>query len=180
MTNLLCIPHQLDQESLTCRAVIETPKGRRSKFDYDPDTGLFELAGVLPAGMAFPLSFGFVPATTAEDGDPIDILVLADETLPIGCLVEVTLLGVIEAEQTEGGKTLRNDRLIGKVSASQAYHDILDIETLGEAFTQDLSRFFETYNQLKGKRFKVLAIGDGSKAAALIERATHPPTANLD
>jgi inorganic pyrophosphatase len=68
---------------LTCRASIETPRGLRSKFDYDPESGLFELAGVLPAGMAFPLSFGFIPATKAEDGDPVDILVLADEICPL-------------------------------------------------------------------------------------------------
>lgn len=144
MTDLIKLPHRLD-DGHTCRAIIETPRGHRSKFDYDPESGLFELAGVLPAGMAFPLSFGFIPGTKAEDGDPIDILVLSDEDLPVGCLVTVRLLGVIEAEQTEGGATCRNDRLIGKVAKSHSYRDVESLTALGTAFTDDLALFFETY-----------------------------------
>ncbi len=171
MTDLLKLPHRLDTEAHTCRAIIETPRGHRSKFDYDPESGLFELAGVLPAGMAFPLAFGFIPATKAEDGDPVDILVLADEDLPVGCMVTVRLLGVIEAEQTEEGKTCRNDRLIGKVAKSHTYRDVASLQVLGSAFTDDLALFFQTYNQLRGREFKVLAIGDAHRATELIREA---------
>jgi inorganic pyrophosphatase len=115
MNDLTRLPHRLDDEG-TCRAIIETPRGSRSKYDYDPDTGLFALAGVLPGGMAFPHAFGFIPSTKGEDGDPIDVLVLADDDIPLGTLV--TAAFVIEAEQTEDGKTLRNDRLIAKVRES--------------------------------------------------------------
>ena len=171
MTDLLTLPHQLDSEALTCRAIVETARGNRSKYDYDPGTGLFELAGVLPAGMSFPLAFGFIPGTQAEDGDPVDILILADEDLPIGCLVTVRLLGVIEAEQTEDGHTVRNDRLVGKVAQSRQYADVGELDRLGAAFVDELSRFFTTYNDLKGYKFEVLAIGDASRAAALIKDA---------
>lgn len=58
------------------RVVIETPKGSRNKFAFDPKEGVFELKKVLPAGMAFPYDFGFVPTTKADDGDPVDVLVL--------------------------------------------------------------------------------------------------------
>lgn len=176
MTDLTKLPHNLDSARMTCRTIIETPQAHRSKFDYDPETGLFELAGVLPAGMAFPLSFGFVPSTRGEDGDPVDILVLADETLPVACLVETQLLGVIEAEQTEGDKTCRNDRLIGKVAASHTYRDVADVNALGESFTEDLARFFETYNQLKGNRFKVLGISNAERAVELVNKATITPS----
>src|ERR1700712_4243624 len=101
MSNLLNLAHRLDRNSFECRAIIETPRGCRSKYDYDPESGLFELAGILPAGMAFPLAFGFVPSTRGGDDDPLDMLVLADEDLPVGCLLTARLLGVIEAEQTE-------------------------------------------------------------------------------
>jgi inorganic pyrophosphatase len=169
MSDLLRLPHHVDGDALTCRAIVETEKGNRSKFDYDPETGLFELAGVLPAGMAFPLAFGFIPGTKADDGDPIDILILADETLPIGCLVSVRLLGVIEAEQSEGPRTVRNDRLVGKVAQSRQYADVQALDRLGSAFVDELSGFFETYNGLKGGNFKVLKIGDAARAAALIK-----------
>jgi inorganic pyrophosphatase len=172
MANLLALPHELDRDGRTVRAIIETPAGRRTKYDYDPESGLFALHGILPAGMTFPLAFGFVPDTLANDGDPIDILVLADEDLPVGCLVKVRLLGVIEACQTErDGRSMRNDRLIGRVSESRMYADVIDLDCLGHAMVDELSRFCETYNALKGKQFEILAIGDAARACALIEEA---------
>jgi inorganic pyrophosphatase len=171
LADLLTLPHCLDHEALTVRAIIETPPGRRTKFDYDPESGLFALHDVLPAGMAFPMAFGFVPNTLAEDGDPIDIIVLADEDLPVGCLAVVKLLGVIEACQTErDGTQNRNDRLIGRILKSRIYADVHDLDCLGRAMVGELTGFFETYNALKGKHFEVTAISDPARACALIEK----------
>jgi inorganic pyrophosphatase len=170
MNDLTRLPHRLDDKG-TCRAIIETPRGSRSKYDYDPDAGLFALAGVLPGGMAFPHAFGFIPSTKGEDGDPIDVLVLADDDIPLGTLVTAALLGVIEAEQTEDGKTLRNDRLIAKVRESHTYADIDDLAQLGPSFVDDLQRFFVTYNELKGKKFEVLGVHGKDCAARLIRDA---------
>lgn len=169
--NLLSIPNMLDPGAGSCRAIVETPAGQRSKFDYDPETGLFALNGVLPASMAFPLAFGFIPATRGEDGDPIDVLILADHDLPVGCLVTVRLLGVIEAEQTEDGNTFRNDRLIGRVAQSRMYADVRDLPGLGQAFVDELARFFVAMNDLKGKTFAVKSIGDAAQACTLIAKA---------
>lgn len=171
MTNLLKLPHALDRAALTCRAIIETPKGGQGKFDYEPTTGLFELAGMLPTGMSFPLAFGFVPSTVAEDGDPVDVLVLAEEDLPIGCLLTVRMLGVIEAEQTEEGKTVRNDRLIAKAAHSRLFADITECADLGMAFSDELGRFFTAYNALKGKSFEVTSVGDAERAVQLVAKA---------
>ena len=173
LSNLYALPHQLDRAARTVRAIVETPPGYRSKFNYDPDSGLFELHGVLPAGMAFPMAFGFVPATLAEDGDPIDIIILADEDLPVGCLASIKLLGVIEACQTErDGSRHRNDRLIGRIAHSRIYADVEDLDCLGAAMVGELARFFETYNDLKGKHFQVMAVSDPARACALIEEAS--------
>ena len=172
MTNLLKLAHNLDEEKLSCRVIIETPKGRQGKFDYDPTSGLFELAGILPTGMSFPLAFGFVPSTLGEDGDPIDVLVLAEEDLPIGCLLAVRLLGVIEAEQTENENTVRNDRIIAKAAASRLFAGVNDVADLGAPFSEELARFFEAYNSLKGQTFKVVRTADAKRAALLIARAS--------
>ena len=59
------------------------------------------LGGLLPEGMMFPFDFGFVPSTLAEDGDPLDILVLMDAPAHVGCLIEVRIIGIIKAQQTE-------------------------------------------------------------------------------
>ena len=84
--------------------MVETPAGSRAKFKLDESLGLFKLHKMLPRGASFPFDFGFIPGTRGEDGDPLDVLVLAEEPLPQGCLVTVRLLGILEAEQTERGR----------------------------------------------------------------------------
>ncbi|HEY6340123.1 MAG TPA: inorganic diphosphatase [Bryobacteraceae bacterium] len=115
MADLTALPHRLDAKKGTCRAIIETPRGCRNKFDYDPESNLFKLGGLLPEGMMFPFDFGFIPSTLGEDGDPLDILVLMDAPAHVGCLIEVRLIGVIFAKQTEDGKKETNDRLLAQV-----------------------------------------------------------------
>jgi inorganic pyrophosphatase len=95
MADLSSFPNYLDQKQLHCRAVIETPKNRRNKFDYDPESNLFKLAGLLPEGMMFPFDFGFIPSTLGEDGDPLDVMVIMDEPAHVGCLLDVRIIGVI-------------------------------------------------------------------------------------
>src|SRR5499427_9601416 len=113
MTDLSSLPHQLDEKKGICRAIIETPKGCRNKFDYDPQSNLFMLGGLLPEGMMFPFDFGFIPSTLGDDGDPLDVMVLMDAPAHVGCLIEVRIIGIINAQQTEGTKTETNDRLLG-------------------------------------------------------------------
>ena len=171
MADLTTIEHRLDNEAATCRAIIETPKGSRSKYTYDPELGIFELSGLLPAGMSFPLDFGFIPGTLAEDGDPLDVLVIGDEPSAVGCLAQIKIMGVIEAEQTEEGETCRNDRLVARVAKSITYGHASHIDDLGRPFVQHLGQFFVTYNDLKGKTFKVLGIAGPDQAMRLIESA---------
>ncbi|MFC4637416.1 inorganic diphosphatase [Deinococcus hohokamensis] len=178
MPDLTTLPHQLDAAQHTCRAIIETPKGKRSKFDYDPQTGLFELGGLLPEGMTFPLDFGFIPGTLGEDGDPLDVLVLSDEVTFTGCLLKVRLIGVIEAQQTErDDQSMRNDRLLAVTQASYLYDEIREIGQLHGKTTEGLTQFFVNYNALKGKHFEVLGVHGPARASALVTRQTVTPEA---
>src|SRR5436190_4379283 len=86
-------------DKISYHVVIETPRGSTSKFAFDDENGLFKLKHALPQGMVFPFNFGFFPGTEAGDGDPLDVLVLHEQALFPGCLMEVRLLGVIEAQQ---------------------------------------------------------------------------------
>ena len=83
----------------TLRVVIETPKGSRNKYAFDAKEKVFELKKVLPAGMDFPYDFGFVPSTTADDGDPVDVLVLMDEPAFTGCVLKCRIIGIIEGDR---------------------------------------------------------------------------------
>ncbi|MBV8071247.1 MAG: inorganic diphosphatase [Acidobacteriaceae bacterium] len=162
--NLASLSHELDKKNGTCRIVIETPKGRRNKFDYDPQLQAFTLGGLLPEGLSFPFDFGFVPSTKAEDGDPLDIMVLMDEPAHVGCVMDVRLIGVIEAQQTQDGRTTRNDRLIAVAVHSynhQHLHSISDAQT---PLVDQVAEFFVSYNKSRGKKFKVLGVHGPSRA----------------
>ena len=152
-------------------AVIETPMGSRNKFKYDEDMGFFALSGVLPQGMMFPHAFGFIPRTKAADGDPEDVLVILDEPVFPGCIVPSRLLGVIEAEQTEDGKTERNDRLIAVSASSRELSNVESLSDLNPVMIKEIEKFFVNYNEEKGKKFKVLARRGPQQAMKLLKKS---------
>jgi inorganic pyrophosphatase len=152
--------------------VIDTPKGSRNKYEFDEALGVFALGGVLPSGAVFPYDFGYVPRTRAEDGDPLDVLVLMDEPAFVGCVVPVRLVGAIEAEQTEEGETFRNDRLLAVAENSRNHKDVRDVSDLGDNLLDEIEHFFASYNEAKGKGFTVLGRVGARTAARLLEKAT--------
>lgn len=158
-------------EDGTLNVVIETPRHSRNKYAYDPASGLFALRKVLPIGMSFPFDFGFVPGTKGDDGDPLDVLVLMDEPSYPGCLVRCHPLGVFEANQTEDGATERNDRLIAHAAASSRTSTPKELGDLGPDVAKEIEAFFINYNQLAGKKFKVVKRGGKSRAVSIVKRA---------
>src|SRR5438270_164077 len=125
--------------------IIANPKGSGNKYTFDPKTKLFKLSKILPEGLMFPLHFGFIPRTKSEDGDPLDVMVLMDESSYPGNHIECKILGVIEAEQTEKtGKSLRNDRLITAAVESHRYKDFHSLKNLDKYLIKEIINFFET------------------------------------
>jgi len=148
--------------------VIETPKGSRNKYTFDPDVHVFRLKRVLPTGMAFPYDFGFLPRTLAEDGDPIDVLVLMDEAAFPGCVLSCRLIGAITGQQEDSdGKKARNDRLVAVESLNHSYAEVRHISALGKQFIEELEAFFVNHHQLQGRTFKVLSVVGPGKARKL-------------
>jgi inorganic pyrophosphatase len=155
-------------------AIIDTPKGSRNKFKYDEKSGLFKLGGALPLGAVFPFDFGYIPSTKGADGDPLDILILMDEPAFPGCLVKAKLIGVIKAQQTEGKKSTRNDRLIAVAADSRNHSHVRFLGDLNSNLVHEIERFFISYNETKGKRFEVLGRFGPDRAEKLITRgSTH-------
>lgn len=159
-----------DPEKDCLNVVIETPKGSRVKYSYDPKAGLFQLSKALPEGMTFPYNFGFIPSTEAEDGDPVDVLVLHEEPLIPGCLVKVRLAAVLKAEQGEKGKTIRNDRLLGFALSKESLTPVGGREVNGKLLGE-IGYFFMSYNKLEGRDFKVLGHAGPKKALAIVKKA---------
>ena len=151
--------------------IIEAPKGSRNKYTYDEKMGLYKLGGVLPAGASFPFDFGFVPSTRGKDGDPLDIMILLQEPAHVGCLLDVRVIGVIEADQFENGERTGNDRVIAVAIHSYEHEEIKSISEMHGPVLDQVKEFFVTYNKSRGKKFKVKGEHGPKRAAEIVEQA---------
>ena len=129
------------------------------------------MKAVLPAGMTFPYDFGFLPRTLAGDGDPIDVLLLMDEPAFPGVAVRARLIGVIEGEQIDGKKRIRNDRLVAVAAANHMYANVRKLKDLPRKWIRELEIFFVNYHGLEGKAYRLLGCKGADAALRLIEQA---------
>ncbi len=155
----------------TIPIIVETPQGTRSKVEFDYEVGLLRLTRVLPAGMTFPLNFGSIPGTLAADGDPLDVLLFMRDPVPPGTLLAGRPIGVMEAEQTEEGKTERNDRLFAVPSEDEQFSGLRSVSSIEARRRREYERFFQTYNSEDGKEFRPLGWFGPRRAWKLIETA---------
>jgi inorganic pyrophosphatase len=160
-----------DPESGLLNVVVDTPKGSRNKYKYDEKQGLFRLSKILPLGASFPFDFGFIPSTEAEDGDPLDVLVLMDEPAFSGCVVPARLIGVIEAEQTQDGRTVRNDRLVAVAETPYNPPEFHSLEDLSEQRLAEMEHFFVSYNAMEGRKFRPIGRHGPEQAEKRVEDA---------
>jgi inorganic pyrophosphatase len=157
----------------TALVVIETPRGSANKLKYDTGLGAFRLDRVLPAGMSFPFDFGFVPQTLADDGDPLDVIVLLDAPVYPGCIVPSRVIGDLEAEQRDGrGPWERNDRLLAVAQASKIHAGVRTIADVDRVLLEAIGAFFVDYHRLDGDSFRVIARA-GTRAARRAIRVAH-------
>jgi inorganic pyrophosphatase len=151
--------------------IIDTPKGSHNKFKYDEKTLCFRLSLILPAGACFPCDFGSIPMTLAEDGDALDVLVISEAPSFTGCLITGKLIGTISGEQTEEGKTVRNDRLLAVPVTPANPALFAHIDNLPEAWVTELEHFFVSYNQMLGREYKPIGHGGPKEAEAAMAAA---------
>lgn len=161
-----------DGQTGDLHVIIETPKGSPYKYAFDHELGLFTLTYTLPLGQNFPFDFGYIPQTLAEDGDPLDVLMLMDFPTFTGCVVPARLIGVLESlQETSGGKMERNDRLIGVAAESNLYRKMRSLHDLRPTIVQEIERFFVDYNMRKGKEFEVTQAAGPKHAEKLLRKA---------
>lgn len=160
-----------DEKTGDLNVIIESPQGCRNKYTFDEEKDLFVLSGILPVGAVFPFDFGFIPNTLGGDGDPLDVLILMDEPAFVGCLIPARLLGIIEANQTEDGKTNRNDRLIAVAANSRTHTHVNSLDDLNKELVDQMEHFFVSYNEIKGKKFEPLNRFGPEKAKAVVEES---------
>ncbi len=169
VANPSVLPARDPENPDTIQVIIETPKGSRNKYAFDQEQKIFVLKKVLPAGMAFPYDFGFVPSTKAEDGDPTDVLVLMDEPAFPGCLLKCRVIGIIEGNEGTKKEEERNDRVIAIEQENHSYSRIKRVDDLGKKFLKELEEFFIDYRKLSGKQYRILDIRGPGEARRRIK-----------
>ncbi|MBX9652846.1 inorganic diphosphatase [bacterium] len=162
----------MSKKNFEIEVVVETPKGCRNKFTYDASDGSIRLSSVLPAGMSFPYDFGCIPNTKEEDGDPLDVLLLMDAPAFPGCRVKARLIGIIEAEVNEGSQVVRNDRILAVAIAANDYAELKAMKDVDKNLLNEIEQFFVSYNQVRGKDFRILGTHGRRRARHLMESRT--------
>lgn len=167
--NISSLP-TFDPESGALNMIIETPRGKRTKYKYDEKTGLFKYDKMMPFGLVFEFDFGFLPSTLGGDGDPLDVLVVTHEPTFTGCLMLGRLLGALEAQQTEKSKTNRNDRLVAVPVNAKTLEPESPVTKLDQSLASDIRDFFVVYNQMQGKKFKLLGTFGRERAMRIVKQ----------
>lgn len=148
--------------------VVEATAGSRNKFKFEPSLNTIVLHTMLPIGTSFPYTFGFLPSTLGEDGDPLDALLFVDEAIPPGVVVPCRIVGAVLAEQTRDGEVFRNDRLLTVAVKSHLYRRCGDLGDLDPRVLEEIEAFFQFYNAQKGEEFRPLGRARRKKAEALV------------
>lgn len=150
--------------------VIETPRGSRAKLAYDPKLGAFTLSKSLLAGLTYPYDWGFIPSTKADDGDPLDVMVIHDAATYPGLVLTCRLIGILQINQKKKGSVLRNDRLFAVPRYSHNEKGLKDVRDLSKSMREELEKFFIATDELEEKQLQILG-WKGSKSAMKAVRA---------
>jgi inorganic pyrophosphatase len=141
----------------TCRSSSKRPA-------YDPKLETFALTKSLLTGLTYPHDWGFVPSTKADDGDPLDIMVIHDAATFPGLVVTCRVIGILQIEQKSKGKSERNDRLFAVPRRSHSEQALRDVQDLSRPIQDELEKFFVATDELEDKKLKIIG-WKGSKVA---------------
>lgn len=148
-------------------AIIEIQQGGSNKYEYDPNLGLFRLDRVLYSAVHYPMGYGFVPGTLADDGDPIDILVMTDSPTFPGCLIESRPVGLFEMRDEKG----EDEKILSIPNADPRYNEIQDLSDMRPHRLREIEHFFAIYKELEHKHVEVVGWRNRAAAYEAIEKA---------
>lgn len=145
--------------------IVEIPRGSHNKYEMDKESGLIKLDRANYNAAPYPCEYGFIPQTYGEDGDALDILLLATFPLMPGVLVEMRPVALME--MTDDGEP--DNKIIGVPVEDRRWDDVQDLKDLNKHTLQEFKLFFETIKQLKAKPAVVTVHGFKDRNAALEE-----------
>jgi inorganic pyrophosphatase len=147
--------------------VVEIPSGSRNKYELDHETGYIVLDRRLFTSMAYPADYGFIEGTLAEDGDPLDALVLVGEPTFPGCRIRVRPVGVFHMSDEKGP----DEKIICVPLQDPGFMRVHDVHDIAPEFRAEIEHFFQVYKDLEHKQTETFGFGNRSEAERVIEEA---------
>jgi inorganic pyrophosphatase len=145
--------------------LIEIPAGSKNKYEYDKDIQAFALDRVLYSSVQYPCDYGFVPNTLADDGDPLDGMVLIDQPTFPGCVIAARPIGMLE--MIDGGD--RDEKILCVPDKDPRYSQIKSLKDVAQHRLDEIAEFFRSYKFLEKKETKILGWQDVDKVMPLVE-----------
>lgn len=149
------------------RTIIEIPKGSRTEYEYDEQLELFRLDRILYSSIHYPQAYGFIPHTLSEDDDALDVIVLTDEELDVGVMLDVRPIGLLVMKDEKG----TNSKVLSIAEKDPRYAEFKDVIDVPNHVLLEIEHFFRTYTHLEEKNVKVFGWDPAQVARFAITRA---------
>ncbi|MEM6613403.1 MAG: inorganic diphosphatase [Cyanobacteria bacterium P01_C01_bin.72] len=161
--DLSLIPAQ--PEAGVINVLIEIPGGSKNKYEFDKDMNAFALDRVLFASVKYPFDYGFVPNTLADDGDPLDGMVMMDEPTFPGCVIAARPIGMLL--MIDGGD--RDEKILCVPAEDPRYNEVKSLQDVSPHRLEEIAEFFRTYKNLEKKVTEIQGWKDVDAVTPLVE-----------
>jgi inorganic pyrophosphatase len=165
-----------DKAPFIVNMIVEIPQGSSNKYEYDHELDVFKLDRTLYSPMFYPFDYGWVPGTLAQDGDPLDILVITSQPTFPGCLIEARPLGVLMMRDDKGP----DEKILSVAASDPRFSSIEHLSDLPVHILKEIVHFFDIYKELEEKETIVLGWQDIETAHNVIRKFTIPVHAEED
>jgi inorganic pyrophosphatase len=147
--------------------LIEIPGGSKNKYEYDKELQAFALDRVLYSSVKYPYDYGFIPNTLAEDGDPLDGMVLIDEPTFPGCVIAARPIGFLE--MIDGGD--RDEKILCVPVKDPRYAQVNSLKDIANHRLEEIAEFFRSYKNLEKKVTQILGWQDVERVQPLVDKS---------
>lgn len=146
--------------------VVEIPAGSRNKYEYNARAGVMALDRILHSSVRYPFDYGFIPNTLAEDGSPLDAMVIMEEPTFAGCLIRARPIGILDMVDCGA----HDGKLLCVPEADIANSGVRSIRQIGKNQLEEVAEFFRTYKSIEGRVIEILGWLDVEAVPALLQR----------
>ncbi|PWI58900.1 inorganic diphosphatase [Sulfoacidibacillus thermotolerans] len=157
----------MSNSPLVVEAFIEIPTGSQNKYEYDKEAGVFRLDRVLYSPFHYPTEYGYIANTLAEDGDPLDILVLTSFPTFPGCVIESRVIGVLIMADDKG----QDEKLLGVPTQDPRFAHVQSLADVPPHTLKEISHFFQVYKDLENKKVTIKGWEDIESATRILNES---------